>query len=626
MCGIGGKLSFDETPDGQLGKIMTAEMDHRGPDDEGIYANGPALLAHRRLSILDLSTAGRQPMSNEDETIHIVFNGEIYNYRELRNGLSGHTFSSETDTEALLHLYEKEGINCLKRLRGMFAFAIWDENEERMFLARDRLGQKPLYYYYQNQSLTFGSTIKAILGDKSVAAQPDLEAIRQYLLYQYVPHPDTGFQNIHQLNPAEYMIVDEEGIERDYYWSLSFEEQSTAPRPALADRLKGHLREATKLRMQSDVPLGVFLSGGLDSSIVTSLMAESSDDPVNTYSVGFSEDTYDELEFAREVAQEFGTDHHEYSVTPEVADVLPELVRHYEMPFADPSALPTYYISREASQDTTVILSGDAGDETFAGYRRYTYEKVADLLAKIPGPIRQGGIRGVELFEDQFDTSNLLQYVQRGLKVASKDTVDRYAGLCCPITEEETKAIWEGPTSPRKYDWLAEKYAKTDGPTRIDRLMHLDILTYLPADLLVKVDRASMAHSLEVRSPFLDHHYMEFAASVPATHKYHRGKTKILLKNAFRDTLPDKIIERNKQGFAIPVNKWFRTELRQVARQKLHRLGNREPFNQLGLENILHEHSNKTAQNGRKIWELFMLEMWYEEFIDSRGDTAGAIV
>lgn len=613
MCGIGGKLSFDEKPTAGLGEEMNACMRHRGPDAEGIYANGPAMLAHRRLSILDLSDAGRQPMSTDDGSIHIVFNGEIYNYRELRGRLSQYSFSSETDTEVLLKLYREEGIDCLELLRGMFAFAIWDEREDRLFLARDRLGQKPLFFRSDNGTFWFGSTIKTILADEQVPARPDQSAIRQYLTYQYVPHPLTGFEGIRQLRPAEYAVVDETGLQRESYWSVSFADQSSASPASLAAHTRDKLRESTRLRMRSDVPVGVFLSGGIDSSIVTYLMDDVSDTRIDTYSIGFDE--YDELSFARDVAGAYDTNHHEYTVTPDSMAVLPELVAQYEMPFGDPSALPTYYVSKVASEDATVVLTGDAGDENFAGYDRYTYDKIAYWLSKIPEQLRETSLRSLAAVPGRDTRGGGLRYARRGLEAADSDPIQRYANFICHASDTALESLWDGPV-PDGLTRLRRAFEETDGPTHTDRLMHLDILTYLPDDLLVKVDRASMAHSLEVRSPFLDHKFVEFAAEIPSKFKWRYGEKKWLLKRAFRDVLPDSILTRSKQGFSVPVDAWFRGELREFARERLDRIGTRKPFNSGAIDSLFADHVGGEANNGYRLWDLVILAEWYDQFIE----------
>lgn len=616
MCGIGGKVSFDGRPDPGLAEDMNTCMRHRGPDAKGVYASGPAVLAHRRLSILDLSEAGRQPMANEDGTVHIVFNGEIYNYRELRERVDAYSFQSETDTEVLLHLYEEYGTDCLQYLRGMFAFAIWDERAERLFLARDRLGQKPLFYRDTDEGFWFASTIKGILADETVPASPDLEAIRSYLNYQYVPAPKTGFEGIQQLSPGEYMVVSADGTTTDSYWSLSYRDQFSKSPSRLAADLRDRLREATRLRMRSDVPVGVFLSGGIDSSVVAALMDDVADDPIGTYSIGFDEEAYDELEFAREVADAFGTDHNEYTVTPDSMEVLPELIEHYEMPFGDPSALPTYYVSQVASDDITVALTGDAGDENFAGYDRYTYDRVVSLARRGPSALRRLGAATIRSLPKPIRDQHHVHLARRTLELAEGDPVAQYARFICHATGEQVERVWDGPVPDDELALFRQVFARSDGPTRLDRATHVDFQTYLPNDLLVKVDRASMAHSLEVRSPFLDHELVEFAARVPAKYKWRCGDGKWILKRAFEDVLPEKIVHRSKQGFGVPVNEWFRDDLRGFARDNLDRLGERSAFDAGGLGRTLDEHVREQADHGYRLWDLVMLEQWYERFVD----------
>jgi len=618
MCGIGGKLSFTERPDPAIGAAMNDCQTHRGPDAAGVYANGPALLAHRRLSILGLGDDGRQPMSNDDGSVHIVFNGEIYNYRELRERVDRTTFRSETDTEVLLALYEEEGVDCLQHLRGMFAFGIWDETEQRLFLARDRLGQKPLFYRYDEATETvwFGSTIRTLLADDAVTARPDLDAIRSYLTYQYVPEPRTGFAGIEQVRPAEYLVYSTDGIERQRYWDLSFAEQTTKSPDTIARELREELREATRLRMRSDVPVGVFLSGGIDSSIVTGLMSELSEEPVSTYSIGFDSDRHDELDFARTVADHFGTDHHEYRVTPDDMGVLSELVEHYEMPFADSSALPTYYVSQKTATDVTVALGGDGGDEHFAGYDRYAHDRQLSTLRRIPAIVRLGAA-GLLDSAGITPAAPRLYRAKRGLEIADEPPVDRYGRLVGHATEADLEAIWAGQQPDDHYEYLRDAFDGADGATRLDRLLEVDVRTYLPNDLLVKVDRASMAHSLEVRSPFLSHRVAEYAARIPAKYKLRGGTKKWILKRAFEGMLPDPVVEREKQGFAIPIHDWFRSDLRALARESIEGLGSRDPFDRDGLERALDEHVSGRENRGHDLWDYVMLEQWYERFIDS---------
>jgi asparagine synthase (glutamine-hydrolysing) len=616
MCGIGGVVSFSGSPDPAIAERMTDRMQHRGPDSDGVYATGPALLAHRRLSIIDLSDAGYQPMANADATVHIVFNGEVYNYRELRERVSNYPFRSETDTEVLLHLYEEYGVECLSMLRGMFAFAIWDENERRLFLARDRLGQKPLFYHHSDDTFRFGSTIKVILADEDVTATPDLDAIRSYLAYQYVPHPDTGFEGIRSVAPGEYMIVSDDRIHREQYWEVSYRDQFTCSPTRMARRLRSELLEATELRMRSDVPVGLFLSGGIDSSIVAALMDSVTDKPIETFSVGFDIGAYDELDFARSIARAYDTNHHEYTVTPDSIELLPKLVEQYEMPFGDPSALPTYYVSQVASNEVTVALTGDAGDENFAGYDRYTYDYLASCVSRVPRSLRTNAQRGLFMLPTPFDGWTKTKHAKRFLRSTNGDPVQRYAEFICHATNEDIDQVWTKSTPNDELGRLRTAFANADGPTRTDRLMNVDIDTYLPDDLLVKVDRASMAHSIEARSPFLDHEFVEFAARIPAKYKWRRGKKKWLLKRAFEPELPEQVLTRSKQGFSVPVHEWFRGELREFARERLDRLGARVGFDRSGLHERLEAHVTGRADNGYQLWDLVMLELWYERFID----------
>jgi asparagine synthase (glutamine-hydrolysing) len=613
MCGIGGKVSFVEHPDAGLGERMCNCMSHRGPDSEGVYAAGPAVLAHRRLSVLDLSEAGRQPMSNAEDSVHVVFNGEIYNYRELRDRIGQYTFESDTDTEVLLHLYEEYGVDCLSYLRGMFAFAIWDENEERLFLARDRFGQKPLFYSHRDGAFTFGSTISSIIADESISAVPDLAALRSYLTYQYVPSPRTGFEGIRSLEPGEYALVTKDGMTAQRYWSMLHADQFDQSPDQLAKRLRSKLREATRLRMRSDAPLGAFLSGGIDSTIVTALMSDLADTEVNTYAIGFDE--YDEFEFARAVSEKYGTNHHEFDVTPDAMTVLPELVEHYEMPFGDPSAIPTYYVSQVASDDITVAVTGDAGDENFAGYDRYTFDWVTNAASYIPSPVRDGG-RAVATGVERLTDSDAASRTRSLLETADGDAVERYAPYICHMLGGEADQVWDGPVPDDELESLRAAFEAADGPTRMDRLLNVDFRSYLPDDLLVKADRASMAHSLEVRSPFLDHEFAEFAARIPAKYKWRHGEKKWILKRAFRDVIPDAVAGRSKQGFSVPVDEWFRGSLRPFAREKLNRLGTRPAFDARGLRQKLRHHVKREDDYGHHIWDLVVLEQWYETFID----------
>jgi asparagine synthase (glutamine-hydrolysing) len=513
-----------------------------------------------------------------------------------------------------LHLYEEFGVDCLEKLRGMYAFAIWDENADRLLLARDRLGQKPLYYRHTDDGFWFGSTIKAILADPEVPVEPDYDAVQSFLTYQYVPSPATGFEGIQRLEPSTYAVYEDGELDRHRYWNLSFRDKLSGSPDALAEQLRSELRDATRLRMRSDVPLGVFLSGGVDSTIVTGLMSELSETPINTYSIGF--DTYDELEFAGAVADEYGTDHHEHMVTPDAMSVLPELIDHYEMPFGDPSAVPTYYVSQVAAEDITVAVGGDAGDENFGGYDRYTFDRATALAARLPDPIRKAGMTTLDAASHVAPGGATLARGSRLLANAEGDPAEQYSQYICHMNREEVASVWNGDQSDDTFASLREAFDATDGPTRMDRIMQVDIDTYLPDNLLVKVDRASMAHSLEVRSPFLDHELMEFAARVPARYKWRRGNKKWLLKRAFESYLPEPVQNRSKQGFSVPVNAWFRGELRTDASDAIERLGRRDVFNASELQQIFDDHISGRLDRGFQLWDLLVLDAWFERFFE----------
>lgn len=617
MCGIAGKVSFNARPEETLGDRFLDNLDNRGPDDSGIYSSSDAILAHRRLGVIDPTPAGNQPMSNADETVWIVFNGEIYNYRELRDRVSHYSYGSDTDTEVLLHLYEEFGTDCLQLLRGMFAFGIWDENRGQLFLARDRLGQKPLFYRRDRETMWFGSTIRAILADESVPTEPDLTAIRQFLNYQYVPAPRTGFASIEQLRPAEYVLFRDGESHRERYWDVSFANKSDKSPRRLGRQLRSILEESIRLRLRSDVPLGIFLSGGIDSTVVTALAAHASETPVRTFSIGFENEAYDELQYARAVADCYETDHHEFTIDHGDVDDLRNIVEHVEMPFGDPSVLPTYHVSRIASENLTVALTGDAGDENFAGYDRYGWDRLASIVKHVPSPVRTAVRGAFKAAPGPLSQTQVSRNGRRFLDATNGDSVERYAAFVCHALDTQVDDVWDGPPLKGSLESLRDAFERADGPTRLDTIQHVDLQTYLPDDLLTKVDRSSMAHAVEVRSPFLDHRLVEFAARIPARYKYRRGTKKWLLKQACKDLLPEAVSDRPKQGFGIPVHEWFRGPIRSTARDRLDRLGSRPAFDRSGLLSTLERHVDEQEDLGYHLWDLVVLELWYEEFIDN---------
>ena len=620
MCGIAGLIHADHRPvDRERVAAMGARLQHRGPDDAGVYVKGAAGLAHQRLSILDLSPAGHQPMANEDGSIWIVFNGEIYNYQELRQSLGpSHSLRSRTDTEVILHLYEDHGADCVSLLRGMFAFAIWDECTRRLVLARDRLGKKPLFYEVDGQGLAFASELKALLvGRRRPAIDP--VALHHYLTFQYVPAPLTIFQGIRKLPPGHVAIFEGGKVSESAYWSLSYDSKgpSRSDREYL-DEFEARLTEAVKLRLVSDVPLGAFLSGGVDSSSVVAVMSRLSSEPVKTFSIGFKERQYNELPYARRVAELFGTDHHEFVVEPSALEILPALVRVYDEPFADSSAIPTYYVSQLSRQFVTVVLNGDGGDELLAGYPRYRVEPVDRWTARHLGT----GARERLLHA-------LLPWLPRGAGLRGRLTrllapfSRTYLGRICYFSPEEKAALYteDFHASMGGHDsksLLEEWFDEARATELLDRLLGVDSRSYLPDDLLVKVDRASMAHSLEARSPFLDHELVEFAASLPVSLKVRHGEAKYLLKATMRGTLPDEILDRPKMGFGVPIDRWFRDDCREFVREILlaPRALQRGYFKAGVIERMLDDHQTGRVDYAYRLYALLMLELWHQEYVD----------
>lgn len=626
MCGILGKISFDPTRpvEEALLRRMCQVLRHRGPDGEGIYLKGPVGLGHRRLAIIDLSEAGRQPMPNEDGTLWITFNGEIYNFLELRDDLlkMGHCFRSKTDTEVILHLYEEKGVECLNDLRGMFAFAIWDEKAKTLFLARDRLGKKPLFYYLDHEKFLFASEPKAILQDPDVKGEPDLEAIHHYLTYGYVPSPYSAFKGIKKLPPAHYLLLKDGSIQVERYWRLSYKKQGSGEEE-FCQELRERLKEAVKVRLVSDVPLGAFLSGGIDSSAIVAFMSMLSSEPVKTFSIGFEEEEYNELPYARLVAKRFGTDHHEFIVKPEAVEILPKLVWHYNEPFADSSAIPTYYLAKMTREHVTVALNGDGGDENFAGYDRYVANRMACRYDRLPRLVRKALERGADRFLRSSRPGSLRNRARRFFEAISEEPRRRYSRWMSHFNNERkedlyTEAFQQEVKGLDSVDLLLTAYEASDAPDFVDATLDVDVQMYLPDDLLVKVDIATMAHGLEARSPLLDHQFMEFTASLPSALKLKGKVQKYLFKKALKGLLPDEILHRPKKGFGVPLDHWFRHDLREMAYDVLldRRSLERGYFKREAVERLLDEHCQGRRAWHYLLWNLLMLELWHRMFIE----------
>jgi len=604
---------------------MCAAIRHRGPDDDGFYFDEFAGLGMRRLSIIDLKS-GKQPIHNTDRSAWIVFNGEIYNYRDLRKQLEklGHTFYTNSDTEAIIHAYDQYGADCPKHLRGMFAFAIWDSRSQELFLARDRVGKKPLLYAQLNGQLVFASEFSALLLHPDISREIDYAALDKYLSFMCVPAPLTAFRAIKKLEPGHSLRWRNGELKIERYWQPDFSHKLDISEEEAGERAIAILREAVRVRLMSEVPLGAFLSGGIDSSTVVALMSEESSEPVKTFSIGFEEQDFSELHHARRVAEHVGADHHEFIVRPDAMEVLPLLVEHYGEPYADSSAIPTYYVARETRQHVTVALNGDGGDESFAGYERYAAMQLAERYHRLPALLRQSIIeQGVDLLPTSETQRSRVRDAKRFLKAASLPKVERYLRWVSVFDNEHKQAIYseafrretDGAEAARL---LEPWFARANGSGIVDAALLADIMTYLPNDLLVKVDIATMAVSLEARSPFLDHHVIEFAASLPEKMKLRGLTTKYLLKRVLRSLLPPENLNRRKMGFGVPIGHWFRGTLQPFVREKLlsEKALRRNLFQPEVVKDLIDQHTEAKKENSAQLWTLLMLELWFERFID----------
>jgi len=608
---------------------MNRCITHRGPDSDGFHLDGPVGLAARRLAIVDLVT-GDQPIGNEDGTVWIVFNGEIFNFPELRPALEkmGHVFKTNSDTEAIVHLYEEYGPDCVQHLRGQFAFAIWDSLKERLFLARDRLGQKPLYYAVHGGAFYFGSELKTILQAPGIPREPNLVGLHHYLTLMYVPDPDTAFVGIHKLPPGHRLSIRPGGepvVER--YWDLDFEPKWDLPEADLRARLREEITKAVRIRLMSDVPLGAHLSGGIDSTIVVGLMAGMMGQPVKTFSIGFPEERYSETAYARQVAEMYGTDHHEFVLEPDAMGVLNDMARHFDEPFADPAALPTWYLAKLTREHVTVALNGDGGDEAFAGYQRYFADPYVDLYRLVPGFLRHGVIdpiiRQLPVQADrpmEQSVTAALRGLARGADVSHAASKVRWSthfheSEKWALYNEDMKVALDGAGSSAAQN--AGAFDRSGARNRIDRTLYTDIHHYLPGALLPKVDRMTMAHSLEARSPFLDHEVMELAGRLPVDWKIRGRTTKWILRDLFKDLMPPGFEKRPKSGFSVPLGPWLRGELYEPARELLL-AGDSRVHAYLkpdGIERLLGENKEGRDNHGKRLWALLNLEMWMRTYL-----------
>lgn len=633
MCGICGIIDYSTNRkiDEDILRKMCTAMKHRGPDEDGTYIGeelSPSVaLGHRRLKIIDLSTAARQPMFNEDKNIWIVFNGEIYNFLELRKGLQGkgHKFTSHSDTEVILHLYEDEGFDCVKKLRGMFAFAIWDSNKKLLMLARDRFGKKPLLYSYRNGKFLFASEFFSILSTGEVSKDININTINAYITFGYVPAPDSIYKNINKLLPGHILILRNRELRIERYWQLDYSNKIDISFQEALETTSSLLQEAVKIRLYSDVPLGVFLSGGIDSSTVVALMAKFNPGvKVKTFSIGFDDKDFNELKYAGIIAKRYNTDHHEFVVKPNILEILPELVERYGEPYADSSCIPTYYVANMTRKHVTVALNGDGGDELFAGYERFRVAYLSRIYNRIPLFLRKGLIEPVVYsIPGRVDNRTKISRIKRFLDGASLPLMNRYLRWIAFFDKNLQSNLYSKSFLNRMSDIPPEKlltpyFDNPDNNELIDVLLRTDTNTYLPNDLLVKMDIATMANSLEARSPFLDHRLVEFVASLRGDFKMRWFIKKYLLKNIIKDFVPHENINRPKMGFGMPIGRWFRVELKELLIDTLlsERSLNREYFNADFIKMMVKQHLEKKVDYGQQLWALLMLELWHRRFID----------
>ncbi len=624
MCGIAGKIDFGAPVDSDVVVRMCAAMQHRGPDSRGLRTADGVAIGAQRLAIIDLAH-GDQPVVNEDGTIMAALNGEIYNFRELHDELRvrGHTFRSYVDTEVLVHLYEERGERMVEDLRGMFAFAIWDDRKRRLLCGRDRAGKKPLYWARRGRRVWFASELRALLQDPELWPEVDPRAVDAYLALQYVPHPLSIFRGVSKVPPATTMSVDSDGENSVRYWSLDYSSKSDLPVEDATAQLRERIRDATRIRLISEVPLGAFLSGGIDSSVVVASMAEAMSEPVKTFSIGFPERDFDELEHARLVAERFGTDHHEFVVQPDAMAIMPKLARHYGEPYADPSAIPSFYLAELTKSHVTVALNGDGGDESFAGYSRYRANRVLGRIGFESSLAHRIGSTAARIVGTSPYDDSTRSRTSRAIGTLGLGAVDRYIEWMSPFPPDRRARLLspEFGESVRECDpasGIRRAWHSSSAADLLDTMLDVDVQTYLPDDLLVKMDIATMAYSVEARSPLLDNDVMEFAASLPPQQKLAGGRSKHLLKEAFRGIVPDPILDRPKQGFGVPLRHWFRNELRQLPQEMLldPEASARGYFRTNEVERLIREHHDGHADHALRLWVLIQLEMWHREVAD----------
>jgi asparagine synthase (glutamine-hydrolysing) len=638
MCGITGAVWTRPDKTVSLSELerMTAALRHRGPDDEGSYVSELRLrapyealpgvaLGFRRLSIIDLA-GGHQPMANEDGSVQVVCNGEIYNYQALQHRLegSGHRLRTVSDTETIVHLYEDEGLDCFRHFNGMFAIAIWDAKHRRLVLARDRLGKKPLVYRHEPGRLLFASELKSLLQLADVTRDIDFGSVDAYLTYQYVPPPRTIFRGIHKLPPGHIAVWQDDRLSVRPFWQPDFSNERKVSVKQAAEELRETLTSAVKLRMRSDVPLGAFLSGGVDSSIIAALMQRESTTPIKTFTIGFAERDYDERAFARRVAQHIGSEHHDEEVHPQALEILPKLVQHFDEPFADSSAIPTWYLAEMTRRHVTVALSGDGGDELFLGYPRYRAVKLAATIDRISALRRILAARLWQAMPTSGQQKSRLRQFKRFSEALGMSPARRYLDWISIFNEPRRADLYSDEfvsqlPAADPFDFLQVAWRRAGRRDAMTTASLTDLTTYLPCDLLARLDIASMAHSLEARSPLLDHRVVEFAGSLPASLKYRFGRGKRLLQDAFGDLLPPEVFRRRKMGFGLPLNSWLCGELSPLVDELLSETAviRRGWFRPEAVQRLVQEHRSRRFDHSARIWALLVLEKWCQTWCET---------
>jgi asparagine synthase (glutamine-hydrolysing) len=626
MCGIVGKIvpAGRGSVDRGVLERMCIALEHRGPDSRGLFVEENAGLGIQRLRVVDLVT-GDQPIFNEDGSVVVVLNGEIYNFQELRERLraQGHRFATQGDTEVIAHLYEEHGPECVRHLHGMFAFALWDRRRRRLLLGRDRIGKKPLFYTHGGNGVSFSSELRSLLEDADTKRVLDPRAVDYFLTYGYVPSPLSIFQDVRKLPPAHTLVLEDGKATVERYWRLDFSRKLQVSDPReLHEPIREHLRRATRRRMIADVPLGAFLSGGIDSSAVVAAMAEASSSPVKTFSIGFESEAFDELRHARTISQLFGTDHHEFVVRPDAIEMVPKIVRQYGEPFSDPSAIPAFYLSQLTRTKVTVALNGDGGDESFGGYTRYVANRLGARLDRLPLSLRRAlAASASRLGGGELESiSSKARRLMEGLPLGPAGRYDRYLSWLDKTRRMELydDQFAETVSSTPGAGLMLDTWQEASGDHVIDVMLEVDSTMPLPGNLIPKIDIATMAYALEARSPLLDHQLMEFAASIPAELKVRGSDKKWIFREAMRGWIPDEILDRPKQGFTVPIGEWFRNDLHDLVRDVLLDPGtlDRGYFRPDTVHTMLERQMAGDDAETKPLWALFMFELWHREFVD----------